>query len=89
MENVRKPDEKRLVRIIPDYTEMAAGSVLIECGRTRVICTASVQEGVPPFLKGKGQGWLTAEYAMLPARRRRERRATASKRTAEALKFSV
>ena len=55
MENVRKPDEKRLVRIIPDYTEMAAGSVLIECGRTRVICTASVQEGVPPFLKGKGQ----------------------------------
>ena len=66
MENVRKPDEKRLVRIIPDYTEMAAGSVLIECGRTRVICTASVQEGVPPFLKGKGQGWLTAEYAMLP-----------------------
>ena len=66
MENVRKPDEKRLVRIIPDYTEMAAGSVLIECGRTRVICTASIQEGVPPFLKGKGQGWLTAEYAMLP-----------------------
>ena len=66
MENVRKPDEKRLVRIIPDYTDMAAGSVLIECGRTRVICTASVQEGVPPFLKGKGQGWLTAEYAMLP-----------------------
>ncbi|MBR6767040.1 MAG: ribonuclease PH [Clostridia bacterium] len=62
----RAADEMRLVRIIPDYTEMATGSVLIECGRTRVICTASVQEGVPPFLKGKGSGWLTAEYAMLP-----------------------
>ena len=62
----RAPDELRMVRIIPDYTEMAAGSVLICCGRTKVICTASVQEGVPPFLKGKGKGWLTAEYAMLP-----------------------
>lgn len=62
----RAADEMRLVRIIPDYTEMATGSVLIECGRTRVICTASVQEGVPSFLKGKGSGWLTAEYAMLP-----------------------
>ena len=45
---------------------MAAGSVLVSCGRTRVICTASVQEGVPGFPKGKGKGWLTAEYAMLP-----------------------
>ena len=62
----RAPDELRMVRILPDYTEMAAGSVLICCGRTRVICTASVQEGVPPFLKGQGKGWLTAEYAMLP-----------------------
>ena len=62
----RSPEEMREVRILPDYTQMAAGSVLIECGRTRVICTASVQEGVPPFLKGKGSGWLTAEYAMLP-----------------------
>ena len=59
-------DQMRPVHIIPNYTEMAAGSVLIECGRTRVICTASVQEGVPPFLKGRGSGWLTAEYAMLP-----------------------
>ena len=50
----RSPEEMREVRILPDYTQMAAGSVLIECGRTRVICTASVQEGVPPFLKGKG-----------------------------------
>ena len=62
----RACDALRMVRIVPDYTEMAAGSALISCGRTRVICTASVQEGVPPFLKGKGQGWLTAEYAMLP-----------------------
>ena len=66
MEEMRKSDELRCVRIIPDYTEMAAGSALICCGRTRVLCTASVQEGVPPFLKGKGTGWLTAEYAMLP-----------------------
>ncbi|MBQ9952463.1 MAG: ribonuclease PH [Clostridia bacterium] len=67
MENfARMPEEMRAVRIIPDFTEMATGSVLIECGRTRVICTASVQDGVPPFLKGKGSGWLTAEYAMLP-----------------------
>ena len=62
----RAPYELRMVRILPDYTEMAAGSVLICCGRTKVICTASVQEGVPPFLRGKGKGWLTAEYAMLP-----------------------
>ena len=62
----RAPDELRMVRILPDYTEMATGSVLICCGRTRVICTASVQEGVPSFLQGKGKGWLTAEYAMLP-----------------------
>ena len=62
----RASDELRMVRILPDYTEMAAGSVLICCGRTKVICTASVQEGVPSFLRGKGKGWLTAEYAMLP-----------------------
>ena len=66
MEEMRSRDELRIVRIIPDYTEMAAGSALICCGRTRVLCTASVQDGVPPFLKGKGSGWLTAEYAMLP-----------------------
>ena len=49
MENIRKSDELREIRIIPDFTEMAAGSVLVCCGRTRVLCTASVQEGVPPF----------------------------------------
>ena len=57
----------RTVKITPDYTHQAAGSCLIECGGTRVICTASVNEGVPPFKKGTGCGWLTAEYAMLPA----------------------
>ena len=66
MEMLRKSNELREIKIIPDFTEMAAGSVLICCGKTRVLCTASVQEGVPPFLKGKGTGWLTAEYAMLP-----------------------
>ncbi len=64
--NDRKDDELRDVEIAPGFTEMAAGSALISCGRTRVLCTASVEEGVPPFLRGRGQGWLTAEYAMLP-----------------------
>src|SRR5207344_1809063 len=49
-----------------DYTEFAAGSVLVEFGRTRVLCTASVEERVPPWLRGKGRGWVTAEYSMLP-----------------------
>ena len=63
----RAPNELRFHRIIPDYVRSAAGSCLIETGGTRVICTASVEEGVPPFLKGQNVGWLTAEYAMLPA----------------------
>ena len=62
----RKPGELREVRITRNYTKHAEGSVLIECGDTRVICTASIEDKVPPFLKGKGQGWLTAEYGMLP-----------------------
>ena len=62
----RQPDELRNLRITRRYTRHAEGSVLIECGDTRVLCTASVEEKVPPFLKGKGQGWLTAEYGMLP-----------------------
>ena len=67
MANETRPyDALRPVTITPNYTEMAAGSALICSGRTRVLCTASVTEGVPPFLKGKGRGWLTAEYAMLP-----------------------
>ena len=63
----REPDQKRQVSIVPDFVKTAAGSCLIATGGTRVICTASVEEIVPPFLKGKGQGWVTAEYAMLPA----------------------
>jgi len=56
----------RDVRITRDYTKHAEGSALVEFGDTRVICTASVEDGVPPFLRGKGSGWLTAEYSMLP-----------------------
>ena len=62
----REAGQLRPVEIIPGFTQMAAGSALIGCGDTRVLCTASFQPGVPPFLKGKGQGWVTAEYAMLP-----------------------
>jgi ribonuclease PH len=62
----RRADELRAVRITRHFTKHAEGSVLIEAGQTRVLCTASVEEGVPLFLKGKGQGWLTAEYGMLP-----------------------
>ena len=62
----RRSDELRPLRIVRRYTTHAEGSVLIEAGQTRVVCTASVEEGVPLFLKGKGQGWLTAEYGMLP-----------------------
>ena len=62
----RRPDELRPLRITRSYTMHAEGSVLIAAGNTHVLCTASVEEGVPGFLKGKGQGWLTAEYGMLP-----------------------
>jgi len=62
----RRPDELRPVRLARRYTKHAEGSVLVEFGDTRVICTASVEERVPAFLKGKGEGWLTAEYGMLP-----------------------
>ena len=66
MTNKRNSDELREISIECGFTKMAAGSVLIRSGRTAVLCTASVEEGVPPFLRGKGKGWLTAEYAMLP-----------------------
>jgi ribonuclease PH len=62
----RRADELRPLTITRHYTKHAEGSVLIEAGETKVLCTASVEEGVPPFLKGKGRGWLTAEYGMLP-----------------------
>jgi len=63
---VRKPDELRPIRITRGYTEMTPGSVLMEMGRTRVLCTASFDDDVPPWMKDKGKGWLTAEYNMLP-----------------------
>ncbi len=62
----RRADQLRPLRITRHYTKHAEGSVLIAAGDTHVLCTASVEEGVPPFLKGKGRGWLTAEYGMLP-----------------------
>jgi len=62
----RKPDELRPIAIERAYTRHAEGSVLVAFGDTRVICTASVEEGVPAFLKGRAQGWVTAEYGMLP-----------------------
>ena len=62
----RAVDQLRSIRITRHYTKHAEGSVLIECGDTKVICTASIEDKVPGFLKGKGQGWLTAEYGMLP-----------------------
>ncbi len=62
----RKTDQLRKLKITRNYIKTAEGSVLIEMGDTRVICTATVENSVPPFLKGKGSGWVTAEYAMLP-----------------------
>ena len=72
----RLPDELRPVTITRNYTMHAEGSVLICCGHTKVLCTASIEERVPPWLRGKGEGWVTAEYGMLPrstgSRMRRE-----------------
>jgi ribonuclease PH len=62
----RQPSQLRPLRITRHFTRHAEGSVLIELGDTRVLCTASVEESVPPFLRGSGQGWVTAEYGMLP-----------------------
>ena len=75
----RHPDQLRNVRMTRNYTRHAEGSVLIQMGDTHVLCTASVEENVPPFLRGKGQGWVTAEYGMLP-------RATHSRSSREAAK---
>ena len=63
----RRPDELRTLTIEPDFLEQASGSALISFGRTRVLCTASLEDGVPRWLAGNGRGWLTAEYSMLPA----------------------
>ena len=63
----RRPDELRALEIEPDYIEQASGSALISFGKTRVLCTASIEEGIPRWLSASGRGWLTAEYSMLPA----------------------
>jgi ribonuclease PH len=65
--NGRRPDELRPTTIEPGFVRTASGSALISCGETRVICTASVQASVPRWMVGKGRGWVTAEYGMLPA----------------------
>lgn len=75
----REPNQLRPITITKSYTQYAEGSVLIEFGQTKVLCTASIMDGVPRFLKGKGQGWITAEYGMLP-------RATHSRNEREASK---
>jgi len=62
----RAPDEMRVITMEPGFTVHAEGSCLVSFGDTRVLCTASVEERVPPFLRGKGEGWVTAEYGMLP-----------------------
>jgi ribonuclease PH len=62
----RNPDQMRSIKVTRNYMKNAEGSCLIEFGETKVICTASVEEGVPPFLKNSGKGWVTAEYGMLP-----------------------
>src|SRR3954469_4595930 len=62
----RAADEMRPVTITPNFIAMAEGSALIEVGNTRVICTASIEETVPPFLRNSGKGWITSEYAMIP-----------------------
>lgn len=64
--SMRENNQLRQVKITRNYTKHAEGAVLVEFGATKVLCTASVEESVPPFLKGKGHGWVTAEYAMLP-----------------------
>lgn len=75
----RKFDELRKIEIIPNAAEYAEGSCLISFGKTKVLCTATVEEFVPPFLKGRGEGWITAEYGMLP-------RSTHSRNPREAVK---
>ncbi len=75
----RSPGALRPIKITPHYLLTAEGSVLIECGHTKVICTASVEESTPPWLRGTGRGWVTAEYAMLP-------RATAQRTAREVTK---
>jgi len=79
----REPDDLRPITFTRDFTQFAAGSVLVEFGMTRVLCTASVEERIPPWLRGKGRGWVTAEYSMLPGStsERNEREASRGKQS--------
>ena len=83
----RMPDELRRITITNEFTKPAAGSVLIAFGDTKVICTASVENQVPGFLRGSGQGWITSEYGMLPAatNTRSQREAAKGKQSIEAI----
>ncbi len=85
MREDRKADELRSVKLHRGYTEMTPGSVLIEMGRTRVLCTVSIEKDVPPWMRGTGKGWVTAEYSMLPGstRERVSRKSISGGRTKE------
>jgi ribonuclease PH len=85
----RRPDELRTVRLTRGWTRHAEGSVLAEFGDTRVLCTASVEQRVPAFLQGKGRGWLTAEYGMLPraTNTRTEREAASGRQSGRTLEI--
>jgi ribonuclease PH len=85
----RSADQIRSVKITPDFISQAEGSVLIELGKTRVICTATVIDGVPSFMKGTGKGWVTSEYGMLPraTEERTAREATRGKQTGRTLEI--
>ncbi|MDJ0926348.1 MAG: ribonuclease PH [Gammaproteobacteria bacterium] len=85
----RAPGEMRDLAFVPDFTRNAEGSVLAEFGGTRVLCTASIESGVPPFLRGREQGWVTAEYGMLPrsTHSRMRREASAGKQSGRTLEI--
>jgi ribonuclease PH len=83
-------DQLRSIKLTPDFIPVAEGSVLIEIGQTRVICTATLDEGVPSFLKGSGKGWVTAEYGMLPraTEQRTARESTRGRQSGRTLEIS-
>ena len=87
MPNARKRNEIRPVKVKRKFTRNSPGSVLYQCGGTTVLCTASIDESVPPWMKGEGKGWMTAEYNMLPhstsPRKRRDRSGKVDGRTTE------
>lgn len=85
----RSADQIRTIKMTPDFISQAEGSVLIELGKTRVICTATVNDGVPSFMKGSGKGWVTSEYGMLPraTEERTSREATRGKQTGRTLEI--